>query len=291
MKRDSIFYKLFQQSPTLVFDLLPAPPSQADRYRFDSVSVKEPRFEIDGVLLPPDDTVGPVFFIEVQFQKDEKLYERIFAETALYFYRNSDRFSDWQVIVIYPTRSTEQLKLHPHRGLLNSEQLRRVYLNELGEPSALPLWIALMVLTTVSASNMASAARDLISRTNQAVAEEERRAIIELITTIISYQFTALNRQEVEAMLDITVEKTRIYRELREEAEKKGLQVGIELGRREEAANLVIRLLTKRFGTLAEDTRSSVASLSLKALEELSEALLDFVALSDLSAWLKQYSD
>ena len=51
MRRDSIFYKLFQQSPSLLFELLTNPPANADEYRFDSVAVKEPKFEIDGVFL------------------------------------------------------------------------------------------------------------------------------------------------------------------------------------------------------------------------------------------------
>ncbi len=54
MRRDSIFYKLFQQSPTLLFELLTNRPANADEYRFDSVAVKEPKFEIDGVFLPPE---------------------------------------------------------------------------------------------------------------------------------------------------------------------------------------------------------------------------------------------
>lgn len=54
MRRDSIFYKLFQQFPTLLFELLTSPPENASEYRFDSVAVKEPKFEIDGVFLPPE---------------------------------------------------------------------------------------------------------------------------------------------------------------------------------------------------------------------------------------------
>jgi predicted transposase YdaD len=46
MKRDSLFYRLFAQSPTLLFDLLPDRPLQAAAYRFDSVAVKEPKFEM-----------------------------------------------------------------------------------------------------------------------------------------------------------------------------------------------------------------------------------------------------
>ena len=64
MKRDSIFFRLFQQSPTLLFELLPEIPRNAERYRFDSVAVKEPKFEIDGVFLPPDDQPGVVYYSE-----------------------------------------------------------------------------------------------------------------------------------------------------------------------------------------------------------------------------------
>jgi predicted transposase YdaD len=41
MRRDSIFYQLFRQSPTLLFALISQPPADADRYVFESVEVKE----------------------------------------------------------------------------------------------------------------------------------------------------------------------------------------------------------------------------------------------------------
>lgn len=96
VRRDSIFYKLFQHSPALVFELLPDPPTNAANYRFDSVAVKEPTFAIDGVFLPPEtDGTGTIYFCEVQFQRDSQLYERLFAELFLYFYRNRQQFFDW----------------------------------------------------------------------------------------------------------------------------------------------------------------------------------------------------
>ncbi|GAA6617454.1 hypothetical protein NUACC26_032640 [Scytonema sp. NUACC26] len=160
MRRDSIFYKLFQQSPSLLFELLTNAPSNTSTYRFDSVAVKEPKFEIDGVFLPPEhEGTGVVYFCEVQFQKDEQLYERLFAESALYFYRQRARFKDWQAVIIYPTRSLEQSDVYPHRTLLNGEQVHRVYLNELGDIRSLPLWVALMVLTTVSEEQAPEEAR------------------------------------------------------------------------------------------------------------------------------------
>ncbi|WP_414754144.1 Rpn family recombination-promoting nuclease/putative transposase [Anabaena sp. CCY 9910] len=275
MRRDSIFYKLFQQFPTLLFQLLATPPSNADAYRFDSVAVKEPKFEIDGVFLPPENEgAGIVYFCEVQFQKDEQLYERVFAESSLYFYRNRGRFSDWQAVIIYPSRSIEQNDIHPHRSLLNGEQVHRVYLDELGDIHQLPVWIALMVLTTLEENQAAEAARDLLTRTREEVNEQGSRAIIEMITTIMVYKFEQLSRMEVESMLGITLKETRVYREIKEE------------GREEATVNLVIRLLTKRFGEISGEIRSSIADLPLPVLEDLSEALLDFTSLADLQAWL-----
>jgi predicted transposase/invertase (TIGR01784 family) len=137
MRRDSIYYQLFQQSPSLLFELLADAPENASEYRFDSVAVKEPKFEIDGVFLPPETgKPGIVYFCEVQFQKDELLYERLVSESALYFYRNRWRFCDWQVVVIYPSRSMEQKESYPYRSLLNGGQMHRVYLDSWGKPAS-----------------------------------------------------------------------------------------------------------------------------------------------------------
>ncbi|OCQ91257.1 hypothetical protein BCD64_24950 [Nostoc sp. MBR 210] len=276
MRRDSIFYKLFQQSPSLLFELLTNIPNNADAYRFDSVAVKEPKFEIDGVFLPPDNEgAGVVYFCEVQFQKDEQLYERVFAESSLYFYRNRARFSDWQAVIIYPSRSIEQVDIYPHRTLLNGEQVHRVYLDELGNIRQLPLWVALMVLTTVEPEQAPTEARYLLTRASQETSQKASRAIIEMITTIMVYKFEILSRAEVESMLGITLQETRVYREIKEE------------GRTEEAANLISRQLTKRFGELPQEMRLSISGLPLPVLEDLSEALLDFGSIADVQVWLE----
>ncbi|WP_413200830.1 DUF2887 domain-containing protein [Nostoc piscinale] len=289
-------YKLFQQSPSLLFELLTNTPNNAEAYRFDSVAVKEPngsasltvspersrraKFEIDGVFLPPDNEgVGVVYFCEVQFQRDEQLYERVFAESSLYFYRNRPRFSDWQAVIIYPSRSIEQSDIYPHRTLLNGEQVHRVYLDELGNIRQLPLWVALMVLTTVEPEQAPTEARYLLSRASQETSERASRAIIEMITTIMVYKFEILSRAEVESMLGITLQETRVYREIKEE--------GREEGRTEEAVSLIIRILTKRFGELSEEMCLSISSLPLPVLEDLSEALLDFAGLADVQVWLE----
>jgi predicted transposase/invertase (TIGR01784 family) len=277
MRRDSIFYKLFGQAPTLLFDLLAATPANAANYRFDSVAVKEPKFEIDGVFLPPEsEGPGIVYFCEVQFQKDEQLYERLFGESFLYFYRNRSRYSDWQAVVIYPSRSVEQSDVYPYRALLNSNQVHRVCLDELGDIRVLPLGIALMVLTTVEEARAPAEARYLLSRMEQEVAPEASRDIIELLTTIMAYKFTQLSRAQVESMLGITLQETRFYQEAKAE------------GRQAEACALIVRQLTRRLQQeVSEEMRQRLANLPLPVLEDLSEALLDFTTGEDLLAWLE----
>jgi predicted transposase/invertase (TIGR01784 family) len=222
MRRDAIFYKLFQQSPSLLFELLDTVPETANRYRFESVAVKEPTFIIDGVFLPPEEQPpGVVFFAEVQMQPDQKLYERLFGESMAYFYRNRDAFSDWQAVVIYPSRSTEQNNTYPYRALLNSDQVHRIYLDELGEMENLPLGVAAMVLTIVKESQAGEKARMLIGRANQEVADlPAKQGIIEMISTIVVYKFTNLSREEIDAMLGTKLEETRVFQEAQEEKAK-----------------------------------------------------------------------
>ncbi|MCY7394326.1 MAG: DUF4351 domain-containing protein, partial [Leptolyngbyaceae cyanobacterium CAN_BIN12] len=54
--------------------------------------------------------------------------------------------------------------------------------------------------------------------------------------------------------------------------------------------NLVIRLLTRRFGAVDETVRSRIASLPLPLLEDLGEALLDFIEIEDLMNWLQTHA-
>jgi predicted transposase/invertase (TIGR01784 family) len=222
MKRDSIFYSLFKQSPSLLFELLDEVPDTAMRYRFESVAVKEPTFTIDGVFLPPEtEPPGTVFFAEVQMQKDDRLYERLFSESVAHFYRNRDYYSDWQAVVIYPSRSTEQTETHPYRVLINSDQVHRIYLNELGAIEDLPLGVASMVLTIVKEAEAGVKARMLIGRANQEVSSLPiRQDIIDTISKIMVYKFNKLSREEIEAMLGTKLEETRVFQEAQEDKAK-----------------------------------------------------------------------
>jgi predicted transposase/invertase (TIGR01784 family) len=269
MRRDTIFYQLFRQSPSLLFDLISQPPEDASLYTFDSVEVKETSFRLDGVFVPPNPS-GTVHFCEVQFQPDELLYERMLSEISIYIYRHRNLFADWKAIVIYPSRSLEQSNHSVVIDMLASGRIVRVYLDELGTVSELPIGLGLMVLTTLDGDEAKAEAQRLVDRNRKS------GAIINLVSTIVLYKFSTLTRYEVDLMLGIELQQTRVYQDAKAD------------GRAEEGQSLVLKILTRKLGNISPDVRSRVNSLTLDKLESLGEDLLDFTSMADLEAWLSQ---
>ena len=263
MRRDTIFYQLFIQLPTLLFDLVPQPPENADQYTFDAVEVKETGFRADGVFLPPNPE-GIVYFCEVQFQPDELLYERMNSEIGIYVYRNRKRLFDWRAVVIYPTRSVEQSQTETVREMLVSGRITRVYLDELGQIENLPTGLGLMVLTTLEGDEAKNEARRLVDRSR------DSSGIINLVSTIVLYKFKSLNRDEVDAMLGLELKESRVYQEAIAEGEIK----------------VIMRQLNRRFGLVSPDLSAQIQQLTIPQLDELGDALLDFSSLADLESWL-----
>jgi predicted transposase YdaD len=108
--------------------------------------------------------------------------------------------------------------------------------------------------------------------------------------------YLPLDTQETElfqAELDTWQEETKeTVVELMTEWEVKGLEQGriegrIE-GRTEERQELILRQLTRKVGPLPEAVQSRVVALPPDVLLDLSEALLDFSSLNDLTDWLKR---
>jgi predicted transposase/invertase (TIGR01784 family) len=131
----------------LLFELVNEPSLQAQNYRFDSVEVKETSFRIDGVFLPSEDTTPKtIIFAEVQFQPDTLLYHRFFTESMMYLRRNPFLYDDWFGVVIFPSRTLEPSNSRLHRAFLNSDQVQRIYLDELGNLDDQPLGIRLLQL-------------------------------------------------------------------------------------------------------------------------------------------------
>ncbi len=124
--------------------------SEANNYRFDSVEVKQLSFRLDGVFLPQNNNPQtPIYFCEVQFQEDEAFYQRFFTEIFLYLSK-TDLTNDWRGVIVYPNPQVETDKVQRYRELLNSERVRRIYLNELENTPQTSIGLATVQLITLS---------------------------------------------------------------------------------------------------------------------------------------------
>ncbi len=262
MRRDSIFFQLFQQLPTLLFQLIPSAPANAADYTFASVEVKETSFRIDGVFIPPD-TTGIIYFCEVQFQLDEQLYERMLSEISIHIYRNHNLFFDWRAVVVYPSKSIEQSRIETVSDMLASGRITRIYLDELGDSKALPIEQSLMVLTILEGDAAINSARELIGRGaspegNRSNSALNQRAIIDLVSTIMVYKFTNLTREEVNIMLGIELKQTRVYQDAKAE--------GIDEGRQSTKKEIVLEMLIEQ---IPLETIARLTKLSIEQVQEI----------------------
>ncbi len=224
MKTDSIFYRLFQSFPSIFFELIDHPPQEADAYQFSSVEIKQLAFRIDGVFLPGDDPQNqPIYFVEVQFQPDSKFYSRFFAEIFLYLDK-TELINDWRAVAIYPTRSVEPSNQVRYRALLSSEQVRRIYLDELGSTPQQSIGIETVKLVIEPEQSAGTKARELIDQARQQIADAvQERELIELIETILIYKLPNKSREEIEAMLGLSeLKQTKVYQEALEEGKLEG---------------------------------------------------------------------
>lgn len=281
MKTDSLFYRLFQNFPPLLFELIGVSVTNSEQYQFRSVEIKQTSFRIDGLFAPPkEDTQSPLFFIEVQFSGERDFYSRFFAEIFLYL-RQYQPSHSWRGVLIYPTRSLDIGETQHYTELLESDRITRIYLDEL-EENPESIGISLLKLVVSQEESAMTQARGLVRRTQEEIEEgTTQREILDLIETIIVYKLPRLSREEIQEMLEFTevdLKQTRFYQDVHGE------------GRQEEAVSLVLRLLNHRFGKLETNLVEQIQALNVSELEALAEALLDFSTVADLESWLQHSS-
>jgi predicted transposase/invertase (TIGR01784 family) len=290
LRTDSIFYQLFLYYPGLFFDVVGGSFSDAQKYEFRSVEIKQTAFRIDGLFLPKRQH-DPIWFVEVQFQKDPDLYSRLFSEIFLYIRQYASKH-DWRAVVIFKKRSLEPQLTDLYRSLLSSEQVQRIYLDQL--PQGDPHWtIQILGLIVAPARKAVPKAKQIMDQVQgEKRVRREQQELLELIETIMVYKFPQLSRQELEQMLGLKeLKQTKFYQEAHtegwEEGREQGLEQGLEQGRIKGQQDLLLRLLDHRFGSIDPQLETRGRSLTLNQLEDLGTALLDFVSVADLQAWFE----
>ncbi len=220
MKTDSIFYQLFQTFPRCFFDLLNLPPDMVNHYQFSSVEVKQLAFRLDGVFLP-DNPNQPIYFVEVQFQKDNQFYSRFFTEIFLYLHQ-SDLDNNWQGVVIYPQRSLESSEIYRYTQLLDPERVSRIYLDELSDIDSVGINTLKLIIAHPKIAIVQG--KGLIQQVRQQFTDvRQQRDLLELIETILVYKLPKISRREIEAMFSLSdLRETRVYQEALEEGREEG---------------------------------------------------------------------
>lgn len=224
MRTDTIFYQLFQTFPSLLFELINASPTETQDYEFTSREIKELAFRFDGVFLPPAEATNkPIYFAEVQFQPKSDFYWRLFTEIFVYLGQYKPA-NDWYAVAIFATRSIDPGVPMQYRGLLMSQQVKFIYLDELAATATNSLGLGMVQLVIGNQETAVEITRQLIQQARQQLEDEAtRRKVLDLIETILVYKFTNLTREEIEAMFSLSdLKQTRVYQEAKEEGKVEG---------------------------------------------------------------------
>jgi predicted transposase YdaD len=216
--------------------------------------------------------------VEVQFQPKPEFYWEFITEINIYLNQYKPQ-QDWQAVALFAKRSLDvEVLTNYQQELVNSGRIKRIYLDEIPSGS---IGMGLIELIVSKENQAPELVKNLMQRTKTEISNDsEREGIIELLETVLLSKFSQLTRQEIEAMFLVNdIKQTRVYQEAKQE--------GREEGREVEATNLLLRLLSKRFGKLTDSYIQKISTLKIAQLEDLGEALLDFRDINDLDEWLK----
>jgi predicted transposase YdaD len=97
---------------------------------------------------------------------------------------------------------------------------------------------------------------------------EQYKVIVDLVARVMSYMFIDQSPQEIDKMLDIQFEETRVYKDT--------------------FAKGNLSMVLKLLGQLSMELVREVTALPLDQLEALGVALLKFKKVKDLEKWLQE---
>ncbi|WP_193195717.1 DUF4351 domain-containing protein [Nostoc sp. MG11] len=144
----------------------------------------------------------------------------------------------------------------------------------LANPALLPLATLARTDSPANLLTQVATAVDMIEET------DERQNISACVQVLAGLRFDKslikqLFREEI-------MQESVIYQDI--------LQKGEERGKKQEALQLILRQLTRRFNAIEPEMQQQICTLSITQLEELAEALLDFSSQTDLVNYLANIS-
>ena len=148
MKSRSVVFPVVQGAAGLFLPARRPIPTRCGRYSLEAIEYKATSVRLDGVFRPLQAGDDPAYLWEAQFYASEKVYANLLSKIGR-FLQHGNAEQDWVAVVIYPNRELEQKNLRPYRCLLESDQLVRIYLDEL--PPAPPDQFEMGILELIAA--------------------------------------------------------------------------------------------------------------------------------------------
>lgn len=192
-----------------------------------------------------------------------------------------------QVVIFLQQTASEQVFVSEYTDTNTRHSYRVIRLWE-QDPASLLSVPGLLPLATLSQTNSPRTLLEQIATQIATIEEPNQQADLLACTQVL-----AGLRFEKDLIRQLfrkeTMRGSVIYQEIREDGLLEGRQLGLLEGRKDEALSLLTRLLIRRIGPIAPETREQIQTLSVEELEDLGEALLDFSEASDLTNWLNEH--
>lgn len=231
------------------------------------------------MLLESDDKI---LHIEMQTQRDPDIPFRMLDYRVRGHRRYPNKTMKQVVVYIKKTQSKWVYKTifelentqHSFDVIRLWEQPLDLFLNT---PGLLPFAV-------LSQTDDREAALRQVAKRLESISMAEGRANLTSSTFILSGLVLA---QELigQILMSDLLEESVTYQSIKE----KGLQQGIQMGMQQALQETALRLLVRKIGELPEESRSKVTRLPLEQLESLTDELLDFANLDDLTDWLSSH--
>ncbi len=147
-----------------------------------------------------------------------------------------------------------------------------------------PAALALAARMKINPQESVRLTRDfIVSLAGTPIEEEDQK----LVTNFFAKYQTLTPQQTLQLKRKLGKVKPDSAREAVMNLTNPFIEMGKYEGRREGEAEIVIKLLARRLGALSTSQEKAVRKLSIRKLEGLAEALLDFSSIDDLTQWMR----
>lgn len=157
--------------------------------------------------------------------------------------------------------------------------------------------IAMTTLRDIQTKDIEGVIESIYKMIEYLIELEDKQTGIEYFETLMKYVFNARVDLTKEAIIKVMDKIESTYPEgsdlvmtlaekFREEGKKEGKEEGIEIGERKSLVKTTIKLLTKKFGALPDETKEKISKLDADTLEIIIVEIFEYTSLDEINKYL-----